>query len=159
MVPEVVLLPPSPDALLFKLVVPVFDVLPDRVVPLLSVLPELLRELVPVPLVVEEPLKVPLLDLRLEVVRLLPVPLVPLVLPGVRELPPPFVVVPEPFVLLLLLLLPLLLFELFGFVFVLLSLKEESLLSVFFKVLQSSFKNTGCVPVPFEMESIIGTNT
>lgn len=148
---------PRPALALLSVVFPVlFLSLLFKVVPLFKLLPELLRELlVPVPdvfdpVLLREPL---LADRRLEVDRPLPE-----VLPEER----------------------LLLFKVdfgavvgagvvFGvcvgsafdsdFLFVLLSLKEESLLSVFFKVLQSSFKNTGWVPVPFEIESMIGTNT
>lgn len=37
--------------------------------------------------------------------------------------------------------------------------KPGSLLSVFFRVLQSSFRKAGWVPVPLVMESIMGTKT
>lgn len=46
-----------------------------------------------------------------------------------------------------------------GFTFVSLSINASSPLSAAFRLLQSSFRNTGCVPVPEEIASIIGTNT
>ena len=84
---------------------------------------------------------------ELELVRLLPPP-VKVEPPFSREFPP----VPVPPVLLV---LP----ELLPSPLELSFSNPESSLLVFFRVLQSSFRNTAWVPVPLEMESMIGTNT
>ena len=127
----------APAAVLLSAVVDVFSSLLVLVRFLLlvrEVVPDFLREELPV---VRE--LVPSFE---PVVRL---PFVVRLEPPVWSvlLSPPVVVVPLPLV----------------FSFVEVSLKAESLLLVFLIVLQSSFRKTGCVPVPLEIESMIGTNT